>query len=275
MIEQYPIILCASGNSVPFLNSQYYRTKCGLSSELVNVLKSNISIGLNWFFKYGYRTTFNSWADWQWYIWTKEQTKNIPLMIGNYDPSLKSQNVNKLNDNTLLLKSSNGYNGKLSLEKGVFCRQLVGIWALSLAVSLGFKEIYLLGYDCGEVNGQTHFYQGVIDVKKTIPIYIKGKRVENREVFRGIGKYEDGKRTGRYKTGTYNNKEINKRYFDPFLKEKDVKIYNVSPESAITSFEKIDYDIFYNKVKGIKIDQDKVREEIKRITNERRCDFNR
>jgi len=268
-----PIIICASGNSVPFLNSQYYRTHCGLPSKLQYTIQNNVSIGLNWFFKYGCRTTFTSWVDWQWYVWTKEQTQSLPLMVGNYDQSLKNHNEDLTNKNTILLKSSNTYYGKESIEKGVYTKHLVGIWAMSLAVSLGFKEIYLLGYDCCEVNGQTHFYQGVIDVNQSVPLKLRGKVVENRPIFRGVGKKEDGK----YKTGTYNRKgkDISDTYFDKFTTEKDVKIYNVSEESIITSFPKISYEELYERVGDIKVDNNAIRDKIKEALHERACDCNR
>lgn len=268
-MNNQPIIICASGASVPFLNSRYYNNHFshGLEPQLESVIKGNYSIGLNWFWKYGCDTTFTSWLDWQLYLWMKEGTKNLGLMIGNEDPSLKE----KTHPNTILLESNNAYRGIKSIEEGVFCKQLIGIWALSLAVSLGFTEIYLLGYDCCEVNGRTHFYQGVIDINKSIPLKVNNKQVENRKVFRGIGKFTEGKRAGKYKTGTYNNKmeELNQRYFEPFTKE-DANIYNVSQESKITVFPKLTYEQFYSQCKNNHINQNEARPEIRKIIEERK-----
>jgi len=150
------------------------------------------------------------------------------------------------------------------MEKTLFA---IGIWSLTLAIALGFKEIYLLGYDCCEINGQTHFYQSVVDLTKTTPIYIKGKLVDNRLHYRGVGKLKNGK----YKTSTYNiKKHLNEKWFAPFEAErKTIKIYNVSPDSAIKVFEKINYEEFYNKIQSNNVNQNDARQEIKQLILEK------
>ncbi|MHA1757237.1 MAG: hypothetical protein ACTSVV_10740 [Promethearchaeota archaeon] len=264
-----PLIICGSGNSIPFLNSRYFHNhfKHGLDMNLETIIKGNYSIGLNYFWKYGCPTTFNSFADWQFYKDNHKTLKELPLIIGSHDPSLKSHKRDITHDNTILLKNSGKYNGKESINKGVFNKQLIGIWSLSLAIALGFKEIYLLGYDCCEINCQTHFYQGVVNLKKATPIYMKGKLVDSRPYFRGIGKHENGK----YKTSTYNvKKHLNEKWFAPFQAErKEIKIYNVSSNSAINVFPKINYIDFYQMVENNHIDQTKAREEIRQIIQEK------
>jgi len=262
-----PIIICASGASLPFLNSKFYKDRHGMPLELERIIKHNYSIGLNCFYKYGCATTFNSFADWQFYENNYNDLKNLSLIVGSHDPSLQRKDFSKIHDNTILLKNSGKYNGKDSISLGVFSKQLIGIWSLSLAIALGFKEIYLLGYDCCEVNGYTHFYEGVCNLNKTTPIYLKGKLRDNRLHFRGVGKNEKGE----YKTSTYNSKKhLNKKWFAPFLQEKDVKIYNVSPESAIDVFPKIGYDEFYERFKNQSIDQMQAREDIKEFILEKK-----
>lgn len=264
-----PIIILASGNSIPFLNSRYFSNgfKHGLETKLETLIKNNYSIGLNYWFKYGCPTTFSSFADWQWYDDNIKALKGVPLIIGSHDPSLKNHKRDRTHENTILLRNSGIYNGIKSIEDGVYAKQLIGIWALSLAISLGFKEIYLLGYDCCEINGQTHFYQSVVDLNKSTPITLKGKVVNHREHFRGVGKYKNGK----YKTSTYNIKNhINNKWFAPFHAErKKLKIYNVSPESVINTFPKISYEDFYKKVENNHIDQTEARREIRKIVMER------
>jgi len=262
-----PIIIMASGNSVPFLNSQFYRTGCGLPLKLQELVHYNYSIGLNYFWRYGCSTTFNTFGDWQYYEDNYEDLKKLPLIIGSHDPQLVKHGKSIIHDNTILLNNSGIYNGKDSIAKGVYTKQLIGIWSLSLAIALGFKEIYLIGYDCCEINSQTHFYQGVIDLKKSTPIYIREKLADHRLHFRGLGKKENGQ----YNTSTYNiKKHLNEKWFAPFQAErKTIKIYNVSPESAIEVFEKIDYETFYSKIKNNHIDQTDSREEIKQIIQEK------
>lgn len=261
-----PIIICASGNSLPFLNSQFYRLKCGLPMKLEQLIKHNYSIGLNYFWKYGCRTTFNTFGDWQYYEDNHEALGVLPLIIGSHDPSLKSHKKDRTHKNTILLKNSGVYSGAESISKGVYSKQLIGIWSLSLAIALGFKEIYLLGYDGCEINGQTHFYQGVVDLNKSTPIYLKGKKVNDRKHFRGVGKNEKGK----YNTSTYEiKKHLNKKWFAPFEDEKNISIYNVSPDSAIDTFKKIDYETFYSMIQNNHINQNDAREEIKKIIAEK------
>ena len=256
-----PIIIAGSGNSLPFLNSQFYREKCGIPLKLKEIIKGNYTIGLNYFFRYGCITTFNMFSDWQFYVDNYKSLKKLPLIVGAHDPSLKSHKRDITHDNTILLKNSGIYHGKKSISLGCFSKQLIGIFSLSLAIALEFKKIFLIGYDACEVNGQTHFYQGVADLKKSIPIYIKGKLKDHRLHFRGLGKKENGK----YNTSTYDiKKNLNKKWFAPFINE-DVKIYNVSPNSAIDVFEKIDYETFYSKIKNNHIFQDQARTDIRRI----------
>ena len=262
-----PVILCASGNSIPLLNSQYYRTSCGLSLKLEQIIKGNYSIGLNYWFKYGCDTTFNSSGDWQFYIDNYKALKNLPMIVASREAQLQNRRRSIIHENTILLKSSGTYNGIDSIKKGVFSKQLIGIWALSLAISLGFKEIYLLGYDCCEVNGQTHFFQGVVNLKQATPIYIHGKLKNKREHYKGVGK----KKNGKYNTSTYDiKKHLNDKWFAPFHAErKKIKIYNVSPDSVLNTFEKIDYETFYKMIKNNHIDQNEARDNIRRIINEK------
>jgi hypothetical protein len=237
-----PIFICASGNSIPFLNSSFYKHGSGFPIELERIIKYNYSIGLNYFFKYGVQTTWTSFCDWQFYEDNLEDLKKIPLIIGCDDPSFKSISIS---DKTILLKDSPIFHGEESIIKGVYCKQLVGIFSLSLAIGLGFKEIYLLGFDACEINGQAHFYQGVADLNKKTPIYLKGKLILEREHFRGVGKHANGQ----YKTSTYQNKRIlNETWFAPFKNLKDINIFNVSPNSAIDVFQKITYDELYKKI---------------------------
>jgi hypothetical protein len=121
----------------------------------------------------------------------------------------------------------------------LFCgRQgLVGIFATSLAILKGFKEIYWLGMDYGNLtvkDKKTHWYQDMIPSANFKP-EIKSH---------GIGvpaHYRDTK-----------TDKINYMIedFNVFLKYKDVNIKNVSLQSNIQSFEKISYDEFFKLIAG-------------------------
>ncbi len=261
-----PIIICGSGASIPFLNSQFNHNgfQHGLPMKLETIIKGNYSIGLNYLWKFGCKTTLTMFNDWQWYVDNSRAIKKLPLIVGAYDPSLKNRNIDRTHSNTILLNVDNkGYYGKEAWGKSFYARQLVGIFAINLAICLGFKNLYLLGYDCKEINGKTHFYQSVANLSKSTPIYVRGKLKDNRMHYGGVGKKEDGK----YKTSTYNDEggHLNKKWFAPLAKEKHINIYNVSPDSAITVFPKLSYDEFYTRVQNNHIDQMEAQEEIKKI----------
>lgn len=104
----------------------------------------------------------------------------------------------------------------------------VGIFALSLACKMEYNIIYLLGYDWGTINmdhHKTHYYQD--DIKR---LNIHSAGAGQPEIYLG----PEGKR---------------------FLKEFKVykieksKIYNVSLISNITEFEKISWEVFFEKIK--------------------------
>lgn len=103
---------------------------------------------------------------------------------------------------------------------------LVGFFSLSIAISEGYTEIYLLGYDWGTPdinNKKTHYYQSDIKV--------------NSSGIGNVGIYLDK-----------NNKPNEKiKDFEIYLKENS-KIYNVSLISHINYFEKLSWENFFNKL---------------------------
>jgi hypothetical protein len=112
-----------------------------------------------------------------------------------------------------------------------------------------------MGFDCCEVNGKTHWYQG-----------IEGAGVFNDyegKVRTGVGKKE----TGEYKTSIYNNSidSIN-ALWKPFQEEK-VMIYNVSLGSRISVFPKIGYQSMFKILKEnpIEVNQEEVQKEIRQL----------
>lgn len=250
-------IICGSGNSIPFLSSRHYDKNFwgGIDPYLACVIKNNYSFGLNHFYRYGCETTANVSGDWEFYTEFQNQLEKLPLVIIASDPKLP-----KLSDNTIMLPHSGTYFGRDSWNKGIYTRHLVGMFGLTLAIALGFKEIYLLGYDCREINGKTHFYQNVVDLEKQ---YKKAEVTSDKLVFRGVGMVDLGRKNN-YKTSTYNNASaINDVWYRPYEKEKGVKIFNVSTDSVINVFPKITYDAFYEQIGTQKINQKEAVEKIK------------
>jgi len=271
MFNDYPIILCASGNSIPYNEN-------GLKPELADIITKNISMGLNYFDYYGCKTTFTSFVDPDFYTSKSNQEwlMNIPLIIGRND-----NDITNTTENTILLPKSRAYFGKdsweIKKEMCLYCKtkveakerlrrcpkcnsaalcsigfyhnHFVSLFALTLSIALGFKEIYILGLDSCEINGKTHFYQD---------------KITNFAKFRGVGK----KLNGHYNTGTYNDRTKTNNWYAPYDDEKDIKFYNVSPESIIEQFPKISYEDFLVRHKPkCDLTQDEIRFQIKEFIN--------
>ena len=219
--------------------------KEGLSLGLADAVKDKFVVGLNWSFIDYPDFTFYSYVDNNNFFAKagKEALEKLSLII------CKDWGINRLS-NTIALKSSPNYYRDLRppkpypQERGVYCSKLVGLFALTLTIHL-LQEgtIYLLGYDGGAINNErdsknrhiTHYYQG--EIKHS-----------------GIGR-----------VSWYEAKDRLIREFAPYMHEKRVKIYNVSPNSRINTFEKIDYKQFFKMIKRVKrVNQEELREEIKK-----------
>jgi len=216
------------------------------------LIKDEYTIGINWSKNY-FDSTLLLYTDYQFWQQEKESLKKLPLVVssqdGFYGRELK-KDWKKLfkYENIYLLPSNRKYQGLNSWKEGFYTRKLSGIYAITLAICLGFKEIYLLGMDCGAIDGKTHFYQDDPTVG-----------IKTVNVIKQTGVGFDSK--GRYKTSLYDNKNLNENF--ECFKDLPVKIYNVSPESKITVFPKFDYKDFEILIKTdpFKINQQEKREE--------------
>jgi predicted Zn-ribbon and HTH transcriptional regulator len=138
---------------------------------------------------------------------------------------------------------------------GFYSSHLVGCFALTIGIALGFKEIYLLGYDCVEIENKTHFYQDLVSHEK--------KNIDRDSFYRGVGTRFNKQGEKLYNTSTYTHNTVNERWFKPYKEEKDVKIYNVSPKSKLDVFDKIGYEEMLENIKGKEINQQDARKEIR------------
>lgn len=268
------ILVLGGGASIPFDDNEYKNSGCGFPKELTAIIQNSYSIGLNYFYKYGCPTTLNTFVDAKFYLGDKNDLNSLPLVIGKQDKLLAT-----VPNNIILFPIGKHYMGehawnikykmcqqcgtKVLLSSpqnkchkcptslfpcGFFHSHLNGVFSLSFAIALGFKNIYLLGYDGCLVNDKTHFYQN---------------QVQDMDKFRGVGivKHPKGQV---YRTSTYNSPDkMNKIWFAPF-KDLNINIYNVSPTSVIEVFPKITYEQFYKQVaENQAINQDQARLEIK------------
>ena len=208
-----------------------------------------LTIGINWCYKY-FVPTVSLYGDYEFYLAEKEALAKLPLAFGMQDPyfgrSLKidwmkqyhvENNLYLLPNRTTRKDENNNdvlYHGVDAWKYGFYDRYLSGILGINLAIALGCTEIYLLGFDCNATEGRTHFYQDE---------YMPHHKSETGKEVCGVGYREDGK----YKTSNY-NQNFNEKYL-PFVKELDkVEIVNVSENSGITVFPKINYSEFYSRL---------------------------
>jgi len=274
MFNDESIIIAGSGASIPFNDDLYKNNGCGLPEQLVPIIQNNYSIGLNYFFQYGCPSTLTTFVDASFYLGNTSWLNKVPLIIAKEDKKLTSK------ENLLTLPMGKHYMGeeawhiksKMCLQCrikvplndkqikctvckshlhpcGFFHSHLSGIFSLSLAIALGFYTIYLLGYDGCSVNNKTHFYQN---------------QIQDFGKFRGVGVINHPKGQA-YRTSTYNSpKKMNTEWFAPFKDLKNVKIYNVSEQSVIDVFPKINYEEFYaHFINSKQIDQNQGRNLIK------------
>lgn len=132
------------------------------------------------------------------------------------------------------VRQKGGFRGRTALkvppEAHLFTGRmgLVGAFALALSIAEGYENLYLLGYDFGSTGMEdkdTHWYQNQVNVKST-----------------GVGR----------PTVYWNKLGLKKEVedFQVFTTVEGLKIYNVSPNSNIPYFEKIDYPKFYELIGG-------------------------
>jgi len=230
------IFLIGGGNSI----------SNGISLGLKEKIKNKFVIALNFAF-YDFEHTFMTFVDSDFYLGKLEEKqplnkehanaiKNLPLVIGHDNNEVLKYKY----PNTILLKNSYTYTRDI-LKKGCFRSILCGCWAISLAMWLiDFKgTLFLIGYD----------------FTRRTPEQIKNKEKAKTH-------YYDKKHRGQGFTYYYETHKP-ESFFQPFLQEKEIKIYNVSPNSNIPCFEKIDYPTFFNKLTDVKHDQNQLRTEIK------------
>jgi len=231
----------------------------GLDKNIQNLLKNEITFTLNEEFRF-FDSTATFFTDWTFYQCREKLLKNHPLIIGRFDSHIgaKDRKTKKLYCSKLpqliMLPSSSKYLDN-PWNKGFYIGVLCGLFTLTFTIALGVKEIFLLGFDGKSVNGKTHHYQGI----KDFGIFV------NEE---GRPRTGVGLTNGVYNTGVFNKsrKSWNNDFWNKYKPElKKIKIYNVSPESTIDTFPKINYDEFISKIKEnpSNINQNLIRKEIK------------
>ena len=182
-----------------------------------------------------------------------------PLTIGRFDMHIGRTIEGALpcpkHDGLILLQGSGKYHGDEGLSKGLYSAVLTGAFTLNLACRLGFKQIFLLGFDCGATGKSTHWYDEV-------PGAGCFKDYEGQPTS-GVGFNENGT----YKTSVYNQDDVQLNLlWEPFATESAM-IYNVSLDSRINMFPKIGYNSMFTILNQnpIKVNQEEIQKEIRTI----------
>lgn len=188
-----------------FLGETIYIVGGGSSLEGFNFhsLSDKITIAVNKSFQHLSNPTVIYWSDYRVYRWYENE-------ILAYKNAHKVTNKPLPDNNAVINLLSTG---KFGLERdphGLRDGGNSGYAAINLAYHLGAKKIVLLGFDMKVINGKSHFHEGY-DVHKK-----PDQRVYERLMLPSFDSMAD------------------------LLKKQKVQVYNASPESAITCFQKID-----------------------------------
>ena len=254
--------------------------KEGLDLGLKEKLQGKLTIALNKSIEIFPDSTFLSYVDIvTFYKKYLTDIAKYPLVIGKYFKT----DTEKL-PNTTLLKTVETYDR--SLKTGVYGGYLAGLFALTLAIYfINEGNIYLLGFDGGllqpktdELTVKATINGKLIDVpvedvtdkiklineqsrqKCLIPFDGRYYRIlshfyQGQVEHRGIGKIEFYTK----------NDKVNK-IFSPFKSETKCKIWNVSPQSNLNVFSKIDYPTMFAQMNNVGYNQEELRQwVIKRI----------
>jgi hypothetical protein len=162
-----------------------------------------------------------------------ERLKKLPLIIGAY------RNYLKFYPNTVPVRFTFSYFHNNPVKRGFYVgdKCLTGIFSLHIAAYLldYNGSIYCLGFDGGVINASdtnsTHYY-------------------------------EDIKHKGINRTQIYTTEPLD-LFFRKYLIEKELTIYNVSPNSNLNSFKKISYPEMFEQLTEEKYNQDELRAQIR------------
>ena len=217
----------------------------GISLGLIEKLKDKFVIACNYSFLH-FPHTFLTCTDREFYQTTNltehpnisEQLKKEPLII----TCMKKSESLVIHPNTILVKKNRNYN-KNPLKEG-FIWVLTGLFSLHLTELFEVERVFLLGFDYDKRNPEE----------------------VDRKNYNGYGNFnihyygDEIKHIGSKKVGFYENHNPNK-YFSYF---KKFKIYNVSLNSNIQNFEKINYPTMFKLLSNIEYNQEELKQEIKK-----------
>lgn len=255
------LIICGGGYSI----------KEGLSLGLKDKMKDKFVISLNQTIKEFPNSTMLSFVDCKsFYQKYKNELTNYPFIVGKYSPELVKEKLK----NTVLFNTVETYDR--TLKTGIYSGYLAGLFALSLGIYLLDEgNIYLLGFDGG--------YLPTKETSLTLPFLSNGKlqnlpvedvttKFKNEKeapniirqgdkLYRVISHFYQGniEHRGVGKIEFYVKNDKVNRVFTPFKEETKCKIFNVSPNSNLNVFTKIDYGTMFSQMDNMIFNQNELR----------------
>lgn len=222
--------------------------------ELKHRIKDKFVILTNYSFRY-FEGTFLCFSDRDFYYPTQDclankchpyiydELKTLPLIIGINHNGVEEFKL----PNTILLQKSSEYHRSKGNAKGFYAGHLSGTFALTLASYLMNYSgiIYLLGFDWNRREPDKvdlKNYDGTSD----FDLHYYGQEIKH-EGNRKIGYYERNSPTTEFK------------YFN----EPKLKIYNVSLQSNIETFDKISYSEMFKLLNSVRFNQVELTNQIK------------
>lgn len=148
-----------------------------------NRLNFEVTIGINIIFKF-YEPRILIWSDIDIYPKHKEEIDALKSVKYAWQEA-----INPDYKDVLPYKKSEQFYGEEGLTKGLFGGKgsyFTGILAVSLAISLGYSPIYLLGYDGGKVGDRLHFHN-LYEREKQEKVFVDANK--NYDVFKGYEIY--------------------------------------------------------------------------------------
>lgn len=227
----------------------------GMEKGLFDLLPNTFCIGLNYSYKF-VQTTAICGVDETFYNEQVNELVELPLYIGKEYHALK-----KRGPNTIFFRCNDKYDREL--DKGIYTPTLTGLFCLSLFIRfLDVGNIYLLGYDYGPLKND----KGEMIYEDQLPRKPLTHWYQGKFQHRGIGKINWYTATVIDYDATQKRISHAEKEFRPYAEEPKVKIWNVSPDSNIPYFEKINYEQFFQKIKESNmegINQEELRKELK------------
>lgn len=179
-----------------------------LMTPYFDVLRKKHIIAINAAFRYLPFADILFFGDQKFFDWYTDEIQNYPKI-----PVTCCLTLQHTEGVRYMVKNKNKPHGISTLSGTVSWNGNSGAAAISLAVQMGVKRIFLLGFDMCRQKEKKHFHEAYTGLS------IRGKPQSNKDNF------------------------VNHLKGFPAIKrdamELGIKIYNVSPDSAITQFPKL------------------------------------